>query len=292
MRDDPVQAMDRTGATKRRGRAGAALALLGLAALCGCAAGPKEARPLPPGIDPPSFISQSSDARGTILLGTTQGVFRSVDAGASWSRTRPGVYRALSAGFTSGSTIVSRGRLFQRGNLSFDHVNKPTRAPFFGGVARSLAWLPGGKLYALVENAPYRLFVTVNSARTWWPRPAFGLPDEAREIAAAPVFGRGDILFAACLGKGLWRSLDGGLHWSRLGGAGRVALAVTTTPARRGRVLVAGPEVRWSDDYGKTGHRTGFDARLLAADPRNPDIFFAVTDDGYLRASSDGGRHW
>jgi hypothetical protein len=260
--------------------------------VAGCQAGAKEPRLLPPGTDPPSFLTQSADARGTILIGTTQGVYRSVDVGASWSRTSPTVYRALSAGFTSGSTIVARGRLFQRGNLSFDHVNKPTRAPFFGGVARSLAWLPGGKLYALVENAPYRLFVTVNSARTWWPRPAFGLPDEAREITAARVAGHSDVLFAACLGKGLWRSIDGGVHWGRVAGAGRVALAVTTTPARRGRVLVATPEVRWSDDYGATWHGTGFDARLLAADPRNPDVFFAVTDDGYLRASSDGGKHW
>ena len=69
-----------------------------------------------------------------------------MDVGASWSRTSPTVYRALSAGFTAGSTIISRGRLFQRGNLSFDHVNKPTRAPFFGGVARRLSSLPGGKL--------------------------------------------------------------------------------------------------------------------------------------------------
>ena len=143
----------------RRARTTAvALALLA-AVLAGCQAGAKEPRLLPPGVDPPSFLTQSADARGTILIGTTQGVYRSVDVGASWSRTSPTVYRALWR-LHLGVDIVSRGRLFQRGDLSFDHVNKPTRAPFFGGVARSLAWLPGGKLYALVENAPYRLFVS------------------------------------------------------------------------------------------------------------------------------------
>ena len=102
----------------------------------------------------------------------------------------------------------------------------------------------------------------------------------------------GNRALAGELHRRLWRSIDGGVHWGRVAGAGRVALAVTTTPARRGRVLVATPEVRWSDDYGQTWHRTGFEARLLASDPRNPDVFFAVTEDGYLRASSDGGKHW
>jgi hypothetical protein len=99
------------------------------------------------------------------------------------------------------------------------------------------------------------------------------------------------VLYAASR-SGLWRSLDGGVSWGRLSGAGREVLAVATTPARSSRVLVAGPLVRWSDDYGETWHRTEFSARLLAGDPRNGNVFFAVGEDGFLRASSDGGRTW
>ena len=135
-------AADATPAHGGARTAAVALALL-VSRPSGLPGGGQGAAPPAAGLDPPSFITQSSDARGTILIGTTQGVFRTVDAGASWSRTSPtGVPRAVSAGFTSGSTIVSRGRLFQRGDLSLDHVNRPTRAPFFGGVARSFACSP------------------------------------------------------------------------------------------------------------------------------------------------------
>jgi hypothetical protein len=90
----------------------------------------------------------------------------------------------------------------------------------------------------------------------------------------------------------LWRSVDAGVRWTRVPAAGRRALAVATTPAHRGRVLVAGPRVRWSDDFGRTWHATGLLATLVACDPRNGDVCFAVDLEGRLRASSDGGRTW
>jgi photosystem II stability/assembly factor-like uncharacterized protein len=247
---------------------------------------------LPPQVSAPSFLIQSFDARGTLLVGGPEGVFRSLDAGSSWQPTPAPVYRAVSAAFTEGSTIVSRGRLFQRGNLSYDHVLRPQRAPFGGGYASILTWVPFGKLYAYVESAPSRLYVSVDSARSWYPRPTIGLPQIVRDLAAASVPGRADTLFAACAAAGLWRSVDGGIHWRHLPAAGAGAWAVTTSPASPGRVIVATPRVRWSDDYGRTWHSTKFSAKLLAADPRNGSVFFAVGDDGQLHASSDGGRTW
>src|SRR5262249_25003253 len=152
---------------------------------------------------------------------------RSVDGGASWNPTTPPVFGGISAGFTKGSTIVSRGRLFQRGNLSFDQVNLPKRTPFgLGAFVRALAWLPGGKLCGVVARAPPALYVTLDSARTWLPRPAIGMPlDTLRQLAAATVSGRPDVLYAAAAGQGLWRSLDAGVHWGRLPSAGSSALA-------------------------------------------------------------------
>src|SRR5262249_11170246 len=112
---DPARDRRPLRGVRRHGpRAGAAaLLVLAVAGLTGCCAGPKEARALPLGIDPPRFLVESFDARGTLLLGTPQGVFRSSDAGASWQPTFPRVFRGVSAGFTKGSTIVSRGRRFQ-----------------------------------------------------------------------------------------------------------------------------------------------------------------------------------
>ena len=206
----------------QRARLVVPLALVGLV-LGGCRAGPSDPHSLPRGTDLPSFLVQSPDARGTLLLGTRQGVFRSSDAGATWRRAQRASFGALSAGFTPGSTIVTRGRLFQRGNLGYDRVNAPQRAPFGRGSAVSLAWLGGGKLYALVTGGRSRLYVTVNSARSWFGRPAFALPGETRQIAAVRVDGHADVLFAAAGSAGLWRSLDAGVTWRPPAG-GRVVV--------------------------------------------------------------------
>ena len=152
-------------------RIGIAL-VAGVLLLAGCTRAADEPRAVPPEYGTPSFLVQSFDATGTLLLGTPAGVYRSSDGGRTWHSTTRHVWGALSAGFTQASTIVSRGRLLQRGNLSYDHVDPPKRSPFHGGSVLALSWLPGGKLYAIVRGTYWHLYVTLDSARTWYPRPA------------------------------------------------------------------------------------------------------------------------
>jgi photosystem II stability/assembly factor-like uncharacterized protein len=271
-------------------RAGAALALLALL-LAGCTRAADEHRAVPTAGGPPSFIAQSFDATGTLLLGSKLGVYRSTDGGRTWHTTTRHVWGALAAGFTQASTIVSRGRLLERGNLSYDHVDAPKRSPFHGGSVFSLAWLPGGKLYALVRGTYWHLYVTLDSARTWYPRPALQLPRSARAIAVARAKGGPDVVYAATGRAGLWRSVDAGVSWSRLPVQAN-AQAVATTPARWQHVVAALPELSWSDDYGATWHTSGPRATLVASDPRNDRIWYAVAPDGELLVSTDGGRSW
>jgi hypothetical protein len=259
--------------------------------LAGCGLVGQPARALPPDSGTPTFLVEASDARGTLLLGTPQGLFRSLDEGVTWHTTYPRIYRAQSAAFTSGSTIVSRGRLLHRGNLTFDRIEPARRAPFRGGFVRALTWLPGGKLYAFVLNAQASIYVTLDSARNWYARPAVGLPRTTRSIAAMAVPGRADMLLAAAGEKGLWRSLDGGLSWEPVPAAGTPVWSVTATPGAQGKVLIAGPQLEWSNDYGVVWHKAGWpEARLVASDPRNSRIFLAVMADGTIHASTDGGK--
>ena len=218
---------------------------------------------------PPSFLAQSFDAIGTLLVGTPQGVYRSTDGGRTWHTTTRHVWKALSAGFTQASTIVSRGRLLERGNLAYDHIDAPKRSPFHGGSVLALSWLPSGKLYALVHGTYWRLYVTLDSARTWYPRPALDLPVSARSIAAARAKGAPDVVYAAAGRAGLWRSVDAGVSWSRLPVAAN-AQSVATTPARWQHVVAALPELSWSDDYGTTWHtqRPARDDRRLGSAQR------------------------
>jgi hypothetical protein len=265
----------------------AALAVL----LAGCGREVDEHRAVPTAGGSPSFLAQSFDAIGTLLVGTPLGVYRSTDGGRTWHTTKRHVWGALSAGFTQASTIVSRGRLLERGNLAYDHVDAPKRSPFHGGSVLALSWLPGGKLYALVHGTYWRIYVTLDSARTWYPRPALELPVSTRAIAAARSKGGPDVVYAAAGRTGLWRSIDGGVSWSRLPVAAN-AQSVATTPARWQHVVAALPELSWSDDYGATWHTSGPRATIVAADPRNDRIWYAIAPDGELLVSSDGGHSW
>jgi photosystem II stability/assembly factor-like uncharacterized protein len=271
-------------------RAGIVLGLLALL-LAGCARAVDKHRVVPTSGGLPSFIAQSFDAQGTLLVGSKLGVYRSVDGGRTWHTVSRHVWGANAAGFTQASTIVSRGRLLERGNLSYDHVDAPKRSPFHGGSVFSLAWLPGGKLYALVRGTYWHLYVTLDSARTWYPRPALQLPRSARAIAVARAKGGPDVVYAATGRAGLWRSVDAGVSWSRLPVQAN-AQAVATTPARWQHVVAALPELSWSDDYGATWHTSGPRATLVASDPRNDRIWYAVAPDGELLVSTDGGRSW
>ena len=196
-------------------RAGIFLAVVAVL-LAGCGRSVDEHRAVPTAGGTPSFLAQSFDATGTLLVGTPLGVYRSTDGGRTWHTTQRHVWGALSAGFTQASTIVSRGRLLERGNLSYDHIDAPKRSPFHGGSVLALSWLPSGKLYALVHGTYWHLYVTLDSARTWYPRPALNLPISTRAIAAARAKGSPDVVYAAAGRAGLWRSVDGGVSWSRL----------------------------------------------------------------------------
>ena len=262
------------------------LATIALAAGCGSPLA-NEQRLLPKGFEHPAFILQSWDATGTLLIGGRNGVRRSNDGGRTWHLTGRAVYGARTAAFTSGSTIVSRGKLFQRGTLAYDRVSSPQRAPF---DARAMTWLPGGTLYAATRGTALALHVSINSGRSWNDLPALGLPRGVAAIAAGRVDGGSDVLFAACGKDGLWRSDDGGISFARSKLAGADIGSVATTPAQWGRVVVATPEIAYSDDFGATWTRIGTNAVLVAADPRNERVFFATTDAGTVIVSRDGGR--
>ncbi len=65
---------------------------------------------------------------------------------------------------------------------------------------------------------------------------------------------------------------------------------VATSAFDAGTVVIASPVVRVSRDRGETFAAKGLSARLVAVDPRNPSLIFAVAQNGRLYASADGGN--
>ena len=240
----------------------------------------------------PSFLAQSFDATGTLLVGTPLGVYRSSDGGRTWHTTQRHVWGALAAGFTQASTIVSRGRLLQRGNLSYDHVDAPKRSPFHGGSVLALSWLPGGKLYALVRGTYWHLYVTLDSARTWYPRPALGAAalgarDRGRARQGRPrrplrgdrprrpvALGRRRRELVAPAGAG--QRAVGRDHARRAGSA-----SSPRCPSSRGRTTTARPGTRAA-----RAPRSWPRIRATSASGT------PIAPDGELLVSTDGGRSW
>jgi hypothetical protein len=98
-------------------------------------------------------------------------------------------------------------------------------------------------------------------------------------------------VFAACR-EGLFASDDFGYSFHRLRSAPANIRDVATSAFDPGTVVIATPIVRVSRDRGETFSAKGLSARLVAVDPRNPSLIFAIALNGRLYASADGGDHF
>jgi len=167
------------------------------------------------------------------------------------------------------------------------------------------------------DNAERGLFRTSDGGKTWqktlFVNASTGCADVAidpknpkRVYAAMWDFRRQpDFFRSGGPGSGLWRSVDGGVHWTRItaglpaGDLGRIAIAVA--PSRPETVYATIESARTAlyrtDDSGETWKmiNTSFNVGVrpfyfshLTVDPRNPD---RVYKPGFvLTVSEDGGK--
>lgn len=143
---------------------------------------------------------------------------------------------------------------------------------------------------------------------TGWERMGAGMPDDAQVQALAVHPEEPDVVFAGA-GDGLYRSLDRGRRWERVGLADRQAQvwSIQFDP-RRPRTMFAGcsPVAFWrSDDGGETWRRLPepklptrvkmpFACRVMriAIDPRKGERIYATLEVGGAIRSLDGGETW
>lgn len=170
-------------------------------------------------------------------------------------------------------------------------------------------------------NPERGVFRTTNGGRTWTK--VLGPDDATGAIDLAFEPGHPDTLYAALWqarrtpwsvypplegpGSGLWKSSDGGDHWTRIAGGGfpdrtgRIGLAVAPSRPSRVYALVDGPEggLYRSDDAGARWTRTSEDSRIwvrgwyfgsVTVDPADADRVYVPNT--ILLRSDDGGRHF
>lgn len=228
-----------------------------------------------------------ADMRSDIAQG--DGMYRSADGGRTWSRI----------GLEDSQQI---------GRILVD-PRDPDRA-FVAALGH-----PYG------PNAQRGVFRTTDGGRSW--AKVLGPDAAAGAIDLAFEPGNPQVLYAALWqarrtpwsiypplegpGSGLWKSEDGGDHWTRIEGGGfpakvgRIGLALSSAAPRRVYALVDGPEggLYRSDDAGGHWARTSADSRIWArgwyfgritADPADADRIYVMNT--ILLRSDDGGRRF
>jgi photosystem II stability/assembly factor-like uncharacterized protein len=212
-----------------------------------------------------------------------RGVYRSTDGGRTWTRVLP-------ADGSSGASDVYE-----------DHFDPQIVYALLGGG--------GGLAASQPPVAGTGLYKSVNGGVNWQPVGGTGLPDGARIFALAVASNtHGRRLYALAgaggrgggrggLGRGLYRSDDGGETWtfgtSQLASAGGKIYA---DPQNPDVVYLMGTAIYRSTDGGRHvaaywGAPSGADPRFLWIDPTNSRRMIAGVDQG-ISISVDGGESW
>jgi photosystem II stability/assembly factor-like uncharacterized protein len=268
--------------------------LAGLLAAC-TPPGPPD-RAVPPRAGQSRFLVVSNQALAPLGLGSASGLWITNDVGRTWRPARPAVRGAVAIGFTAGRVYVSRGEHYEIRDTSLRRqVVFARRWPFPGSVTGLASDPRHNRMWALSRVGDNRqtLRYTKDGGRIWWVVSASGLCVHPRSLAASSEPGRdGRVrIFAACR-EGLYASDDLGFSFRRLTSAPANVRDVATSMFDAGTVVIASPVVRVSRDRGATFAAKGLSARLVAVDPRNPSLLFAIALNGRLYASADGGNHF
>jgi len=198
-----------------------------------------------------------------VLAASTQGLLRSTDGGETW-----GGYGNVNASFFTLVTDPASATTLYAGNIT------------------------GSGIYKSTDGGAH--WVAINT----------GLPANQGATSALPLViglaldpARSTTVYAGTYGNGLYRSTDGGSHWSSIG-TGMRTTSITAI-AFESSTLVAstvGAGVYQSVDGGGTWTPTnaGLDAGIvnsLLSDPASPSAVYAALSDGVYK-SADGGGTW
>jgi photosystem II stability/assembly factor-like uncharacterized protein len=252
-------------------------------------------------------LTRSGSSPDTMVAGTLQGVFHSVDNGLHWNQISP-----------AGSTEIHEVQ-----SVAIDPKNPQI---IYAGTWH-LPWktVDGGAHWentkqGIIEDSdvfsilvdPVQsqtvylsacsgIYKSVNAGALFKKSP--GIPSAARRTRKLEQDPEHLNTVYAGTTEGLYRTLDGGQVWNRVTSDAVIVNDVYVDPHDSGHVLLATERggVLRSEDFAASFHESnsGFSARQVvayAADPVHPAVVYAgvVNDkeDGGVFQSVDGGAHW
>ena len=217
----------------------------------------------------------------TVLLGATNaGLYRSADAGATWSSVLTGA---------SASVIAHPAKVGVLFAGNSDNSNAARRGLYRSGDG-GVSWTQLPSISSVDPSTMGRMELAVSPAS----------PDLIYALVASRTTARLLGLFQWDDAKSQWTTLpaSGVYTGDSRGDFGRQAgydLAIAVDPRDAQRVYIAGVRAFRSVDGGGTfkpiGTEIHCDWHNIVVDPRNPDILYAGTDGGVF-VSTDAGDIW
>ena len=228
------------------------------------------------------------DSAAGVLIGTSNGVYRSTDDGLSWAHL-------AFAGRWVGRMIVTPG-----GEM-FAAVDKGSDRPFGTTMMRSVdtgaTWtaadegLSGHSIRGLALDEAGILYAAGVTGVYRWEPPGRWQHIGIHKILGSSVFGApwGDVYAMSDVGS--YRTTDHGVHWRALLLPDRVGDAVTVT--KDDHLLLGTLDSLYrSSDRGETWEEAGLDQSVLSLfTVPSTGVILAGTRDGLFR-SIDNGKTW
>jgi photosystem II stability/assembly factor-like uncharacterized protein len=248
-----------------------------------------------------------------VYLGTSRGLFVSTDGGVHWPDATTGVFadrgvRMLAASPQLGGLlwlVAGDGSLWASpdGGESWRPAGfvapslAPSATPGAGGASGALpgpaAWVQPGaastsQAFAYVMGRG--LYGTADSGMTWR---ALTLPAQAGTPNTLLAGGSRDQNLLLGAQKGLYRSTDGGAHWSQMSGLAGAVLALAGAPAPSSVVYCVTDQALYhSSDGGASFKALDAGQRLtLLAGGAGPSTLYGVQGLRVVR-SDNGGQDW
>ncbi len=236
----------------------------------------------------------------TVYAGTSgDGIYRSTDAGISWSaagnRSPHGFIRDVL--FEPGNSSAIYAATYGGGVFKSDNGGQEWRASSHGlrSVQVHALGIDPQKHTVLYVGTDGGIFKSLDDGLTWQARNE-GLTGSV--VSALTIRADNpDIVYAGTNGAKVFKSSDGGLHWTGSSLPGSSAYQIIHNifiDPNASEHVYAGTDasVYKSIDGGLTWTSTGVSCdRALAMDPSDGQVIYSA---GYfsLYKSSDGGEHW
>lgn len=230
------------------------------------------------------------------------GIRKSTDGGVTWSSANTGLTdpRVLTLAMDASGPQTLYAGAFSGGVFkSVDTGGTWQNLPALAGSAVSVTADPNrsGVVYAVVlQNLTNGSIRKSNDGGATWT---------AVLATTAPIFSitidpaNSDTLYAPTIGRGAFRSTDGGQQWAPISALSPTAIWQLAVDPTDSQVLYAGTNddgVWKSEDGGATWRNLGSPASLpvysLAIDPYSSNVVYAGTNGGGIWRSADMGSSW